>query len=80
LSANPALPWGQGLIQTYLDNWNWATLSSQAQLPWSTDFYQAFHAHWFAPLVSVHQSFDIQTLQSADIEALLQAQPNRTPA
>jgi hypothetical protein len=27
--------------------------------------------HWFAPLVSEHQSFDIQTLNVADIHSLM---------
>jgi hypothetical protein len=27
--------------------------------------------HWFAPLVSEHQSFDIQTLSAADIHSMM---------
>ena len=58
-------------IERYQEFWNWATLSSQPSLPWSTDFYRALNQHWFASLVSEHQSFDIQTLNGADIHALM---------
>jgi hypothetical protein len=58
-------------ILRYADRWNWATLSGQADLPWSQALYRQCAAHAFAHVVAQHQDFGVGVLPVEVVGTLL---------
>jgi hypothetical protein len=82
LSANPALFAAVGaatdtaqaaaFVNRYADQWNWATLSGQASLPWSQGLYRLCADTVFPHLVAQHQDFGVATLGADVVAGLLE--------
>jgi hypothetical protein len=74
-SENEALPWSVELIERFLDEWDWNSLSRNEGLPWSLELIEHFKDRWHWTNFANNARLCLPMLSPADIVEVMAHHP-----